>query len=327
MGVRRFSLAAEWANENHVDPGSVLTPVFSIILPTDTAARIRPVLDHLRRQSLGNSVELVVVISQAEAALLDPNEVTVVPVSSIYPLNRARAKAVRAAAGEFVFMGETHSFPGEGMFDAMKAAHEQGAIVVVPMLENKNPTGLVSWACFLNGYASWTRGRATGELDYAPLFNVSYRKSFLLSFEDELDSVMLIREDIRQRVADAKGTMFFEPAATIGHVNIARASDWLPQRVVAGRTIGSVRSASWTSGRRLAFGLAFPLIPMVLLRKHRRGIARAIRENHLSYAVLPVLALGMLFQSWGEMLGYLFGESPEAVRRYDDYEIRQLELG
>jgi hypothetical protein len=304
-----------------------VTPDFSIILPADTASRIRPVLDHLRRQSLGDSVELVVVISKAEAALLDTNEVTVVPVDSIYPLNRARAAAVRAAAGEFVFMGETHSFPGDGMFDAMKAAHDEGAIVVVPMLENENPTGLVSWACFLNGYASWTRGRNRGELDYAPLFNVSYRKSFLLGFGDSLDSVMLIREDIRQRVADAKGTMFFEPAAKIGHVNIARARDWLPQRVVAGRTIGSVRSAPWSAGRRLAFGLAFPLIPIVLLRKHRRGIARTIRENGLSYAVLPVLALGMLFQSWGEMLGYLFGDSPEAVRQYDDYEIRQLELG
>ena len=43
--------------------------------------------------------------------------------------------------------------------------------------------------------------------------------------------------------------------------------------------------------------------------------------------LIPVLALGMLFQSWGEMLGYLFGHSPQAVWRYDDYEIRQLELG
>jgi hypothetical protein len=213
------------------------------------------------------------------------------------------------------------------MFDAMKAAHERGAIVVVPMLENENPNGLVSWAGFLNGYASWTRGRERGELESAPLFNVSYRKSFLLSFGESLDSVMLIREDIKERVAAAKGTIFFEPAAKLGHVNIARGRDWLPQRVVAGRTIGSVRSASWTAARRLAFGLAFPLIPIVLLLKHRRGISRTIRENRLSYAVLPVLALGMLFQAWGEMLGYLFGESPDAIRRYDNYEIRQLELG
>ena len=327
MAVWRIPLAPESWNENHARPGSGVTPLFSIILPADTAARIRPVLDHLKRQSLGDKVELLVVIPESEGALLDPNEVTVVPVNSIYPLNRARAIAVRAAAGQFVFMGETHSFPGEGMFDAMKAAHESGAIVVVPVLENENPTGLVSWACFLNGYASWTRGRERGELQSAPLFNVSYRKSFLLSFGEALDSVMLIREDIRERVAAANGTMFFEPAATLGHVNIARARDWLPQRVVAGRTIGSVRSSSWSAGRRFAFGLAFPLIPIVLLRKHRRGIARAIRENRLSYAVLPVLTLGMLFQSWGEMLGYFFGESPEAVRRYDDYEIRQLELG
>ncbi len=303
-----------------------MTPLISIILPADTAATISPVLDHLRLQSLGHSVEVVVVIPHVEACLLAPDEVTIVPVNSIYPLNRARAVAVRAAAGKFVFMGETHSFPRPGMFDAIAAAHESGATVVVPMLENENPTGLVSWAGFLSGYASWTQGRERGELDSAPLFNVSYSKSFLLSFGESLDSVMLIREDIKRRVADAAGSMFFEPAAKVGHVNIARARDWLPQRVVAGRTIGSTRSASWARGRRFAYGLAFPLIPLVLMRKHRRGIARTMRENRLSYSVLPVLALGMYFQAWGEMLGYVLGKSPSAARRYDDYEVRQLDF-
>ena len=304
-----------------------MTAGISIILPADTAATIRPVLDHLRRQSLGDTVELLVVIPRGEAELLDPAEVTVVPVDSIYPLNRARAVAVRSAAGQYVFMGETHSFPRAGMFDVIRAAHERGATIVVPALENENPTGLVSWAGFLNGYASWTEGRERGELDSAPLFNVSYNKSFLLRFGESLESVMLIREDIRRRVSDANGSIFFEPSAKIGHVNIARARHWLPQRIVAGRTIGSVRSESWTARRRLAYGLAFPLIPLALLRKHWRGISRTIRENNVSYAVLPVLAFGMLFQAWGEMLGYVLGKSADAVRSYDNYEIRQLELG
>lgn len=303
-----------------------MKPRLSIVLPADNADRIRPVLDHLTRQSVGPVVEIVVVIPRGEAHLLDPNEVTIVPVDSIYPLNEARAHAVRAAGGEFVFMGETHSFPKPGMFDAIVAAHEHGATIVVPMLENDNPHGLVSWACFLSGYAPWAQGTERGKLDSAPLFNVSYRKSFLLSFGEELDNVMLVREDIKRRVSDANGFIFFEPAAKIGHVNIARAREWLPQKVVAGRTIGSVRSQAWPLRKRIAYGLAFPLIPAVLLRKHRRGISRTIRENRLSYGVLPVLALGMLIQGFGEMLGYMFGRSPAAGMQYDSYELRQLDL-
>lgn len=302
-----------------------MTARISIILPTDTAATIRPVLDHLRAQALGHDVELVVVIPNTEAGMLDDNEVTIVPVKSIYPLSQARAAGVHAASSQFVFMGETHSFPRVGMFRAIAAAHEDGATIVVPALENENPGGLVSWAGFLSGYASWARGRERGEIDSAPLFNVSYSKSFLLDFGESLDRVLLIREDIRRRVAAANGTIFFEPAAAIGHVNISRARDWLSQRVVAGRTIGSVRSAHWASGRRLAYAIAFPLIPVVLLRKHWRGISRTLRGNRVSHAVLPVLAFGMFFQAWGEMLGYLLGESADAVRRYDEYEVRQLE--
>lgn len=301
-----------------------MKPRISIILPTDTAATIRPVLDHLRNQSLGDDVELVVVVPDGEAAMLDQDEVTIVPVKSVYPLSGARAAGVHAAASQFVFMGETHSFPRAGMFDAIAAAHDGGATIVVPSLENANPAGLVSWAGFLSGYASWAQGRERGEIDSAPLFNVSYRKSFLLGFGESLDRVLLIREDIRRRVTAANGTIIFEPAAKIGHVNIARARDWIPQRVVAGRTIGSVRSASWPARRRLAYALAFPLIPAVLLRKHWRGITRTIRENRVSRAVLPVLVAGMFCQAWGEMLGYLMGESPSASRRYDEYEVRQL---
>jgi hypothetical protein len=301
-----------------------VTARISIILPTDTAATIRPVLDHLRNQSLGDDVELVVVIPHGEAALLDQDPVTIVAVKSVYPLSEARAAGVHAAASQFVFMGETHSFPRAGMFNAIAAAHDDGATIVVPSLENENPCGLVSWAGFLNGYASWAQGRERGEIESAPLFNVSYRKSFLLGFGESLDRVLLIREDIKRRVAAANGTIFFEPAAKIGHVNITRARDWIPQRVVAGRTIGSVRSASWPARRRFAYALAFPLIPVVLLRKHWRGIARTMRENRVSRAVLPLLVLGMFFQSWGEMLGYLMGQSPRASRSYDEYEVRQL---
>ena len=301
-----------------------MTARISIILPTDTAETIRPVLDHLRAQALGYDVELVVVIPDAEAGKLDKNEVTIVPVKSIYPLSQARAAGVHAAASEFVFMGETHSFPRAGMFKAIAAAHASGATIVVPALENENPTGLVSWAGFINGYASWARGRERGEIESAPLFNVSYRKSFLLGFGESLDRILLIREDIKRRVAAANGRIFFEPAAGIGHVNITRARDWIPQRVVAGRTIGSVRSSSWPAGRRFVYALAFPLIPAVLMRKHWRGITRTMRGNRVSRAVLPVLVLGMFFQAWGEMLGYLLGESPDAVRRYDEYEVRQL---
>jgi hypothetical protein len=303
-----------------------VTPLITIILPTDTADRIRPVLDHLGEQSLDHRVEILVVITRAEAHHLERPGVTILPVDSVYPLSSARAVGVRAAAGQYVFMGETHSFPRAGMFTAIAGAHETGATIVVPALENENPDGLVSWACFLSGYASWTGWRERGVLETAPLFNVSYLRSFLLSSGDSLGRLLLVRENISRSVAEANGTIFFEPSARIGHVNIARPREWLAQRIVAGRTIGSVRSLSWSGKRKLAFGLAFPLIPFVLLRKHWRGITRTIRGNGVSPLVVPAMMLGMFFQAWGEMLGYLLGESASAVRRYDEYEVRQLDL-
>jgi hypothetical protein len=325
MGVQRISLAPEFGDEGGGD--TTVTRRISILLPTDTAATIRPVLDRLSRQSLPDHVEIVVVIPHAEAGLLNHEGVTIAPVNSIYPLCLARAAGVRVAAGEYVFIGETHSFPRAGMFERILAAHEGGATVVVPSFENENPGGLVSWAGFLNGYASWTCWRKTGELVSAPLFNVSYRRSFLLDLGELLGSVLLTGEDMSRRVSAVNGKVIFEPGARIGHVNITRARDWLPQRVLAGRSIASVRSAHWGVGRRYAYAVASPLIPLVLMSRHWRGITGTRHENRVSQSVLPVLALGMFFQAWGEMLGYLLGESADAVRRYDEYEVRQLEYG
>ena len=190
---------------------------------------------------------------------------------------------------------------------------------------NANPGTLVSWACFINGYAPWNAGRLAGPLDYAPLFNVSYERAFLLGTGEHLATVLLSGEDMAARIESIGGRMSFEPRAMIAHVNIAESGTWLMQRVVAGRVIASVRSASWSALRRFAYAASFPLIPFVLLHRYRSSIARTIRSNDLPAVLWLILFTSMLFQAFGESLGYLSGRNEKVERRYDTYEIEQIQ--
>ena len=74
----------------------------------------------------------------------------------------------------------------------------------------------------------------------------------------------------------------------------------------------------------MAFAFGAPLIPLVLLARIRRGILRAIRKNDLSLTVVPTIALGMMVQATGEMVGYAAGASAKGSRIYDEYEVNQL---
>lgn len=335
MGVQRIPLAAERKDARRscsprvtggTQPGSAAE--ISIVLPTDTIATITPVLECLSILALGKRVEVVVVLPASEsAAALDMNAqlaVRIHEVQSLYPLSAARAAGIRAATAPYVFTGETHSFPRPGMFEALLQAHAAGNAAVVPILENANPDGVVSWAGFLNGYAEWTEGARAGEIDYAPLFNVSYDRSFLVGLGAELEHTLSSGGDMMGRLRAAGCRVWLEPRARIEHWNIVHMRNWLPQRLVAGRVIASLRSRHWPIHRRVAFALASPLIPLVLLARIRKGIARSIRQKRVPLRVVPTIALGMLIQAAGEMAGYAAGVSARASRRYDEYEVRQL---
>jgi hypothetical protein len=296
----------------------------SIILATDSVSRIRFVLDAIRSSMPQCRLEIVIVCDEDITDSLG-EAVTVVYVASVYPLAAARAAGIIAASAPRVFIGETHSVPRAGMFDGLIAAHNEGALQAVPAFENENPGTLVSWACFINGYAPWSAGRPAGPIGLAPLFNASYERDFLVGLGDALARVLMSGEDLMTRIKAVNGRATFAPRAVIGHVNISRLRSWLVQRIIAGRVIASVRSASWSVPRRMLHAIAFPLIPVVLIHRYRSSIVRTVRSNGVSWALWPLLFSGMICQAYGEALGYALGRDEESERRYDRFEIEQMD--
>ena len=299
------------------------------VLPTDTWGRIRAVVERLRRQTIPEAIELVLVVPSAAEAGLDPRDLdgldaTIVEIGRIVPLARARAAGVRASRAPFVFLGETHSFPNAEFAEAVLAAAGRGWDVIVPRFENANPKRLSSCVGFLADYGDWAWSRGEGELRAFPIFNSVYRRERLLELGDRLEAALGHGDELVLRLRKSGARAGFAPEARLAHVNVTRPGAWIGERFGTGRLIGAARARRWTLGRRLAYAAGSPAIAGVLASRWLAGARRARAEAAAPRGTGAGIVVAAAVKAAGEAVGYLFGASPEVEERTDGYEIRKL---
>jgi hypothetical protein len=305
------------------------SPRLSVILVTDTYETIRPVIERLRRQTVRERIEVVLVAPSAGAVspVHEHGEefagVRVVE-HEVADLGPERAAGIQAAAAPIVFLGETHTYPHPGFAEALIAAMGGPWSIVVPCFGNANPNGALSWSAFLFDYGRWSEGPPAGELTDAPGYNVAYRRSMLVGHGSRLPAVLENYDDWRLMVHGGGHRIYFEPAARIDHVNIARASDWVSERFASGVLVGSRRAQSWSPVRRLAYLAASVLIPPVLVWRVLPGIRRTMRRQRLPAATIPAVIASAILKAAGEVWGCLAASPRGADRRMQEYEMHKL---
>ena len=305
-------------------------PRISVILVTDHYRTIRRVLQCLRSQTAQSEIELVLVLPSGsrdegvESTLTNFARVTYVELATIHPVPHARAAGIRAASAPVVFLGETHSFPGPELAEALIAAHESTWDAVVPSLSNANPRSAWSWASFLMDYGTWSDTRRAGEIGGGPTWNVAYRKSLLMEIDDRLESAMEHGDVLAVWLQGRRARAYFEPRARLEHANVERFSDWVEQRFLAGILVAASRKRRWSGAKRFVYTAGSPLIPAVILYRLRSTVKTLLHQGTLPLTAVPALVLGTIVRSVGEAIGYVRGASPGDQPRMDEYEIHKL---
>jgi hypothetical protein len=145
----------------------------------------------------------------------------------------------------------------------------------------------------------------------------------LLAYGDRLEEMMeaetVLQFDLRRRGLQ----LGVAPAARLAHTNFAFASSWLPVMLYQGRVFAAARARPWSLAKRLLYTAASPLIPAVRLARGVRQFARAGGSKPPMTRVLPMLALGLVLDGVGQMLGYLAGPG-DAVARVAQYEFHRV---
>jgi hypothetical protein len=191
---------------------------------------------------------------------------------------------------------------------------------------NANPGNVVSWSDFLIGYGPWMSPAPAGEAPFLPGHNSSYKRDILLAYGDRLDSMLESETVLHFDLASKGHRLYIEPRARAGHLNFALWGIWLPVQFHYGRLFGGSRSAQWPWTRRLFYAAASPLIPAVRLLRSCRELLRPHRPRHMIPRLLPALALGLICDGAGQMVGYLCGisASPEELADFEYNRVRYI---
>jgi hypothetical protein len=95
---------------------------------------------------------------------------------------------------------------------------------------------------------------------------------------------------------------------------------------MGGRIFGAARSAGWSPLRRVLYALAFPVVPIVRLRRlmvlAHQSQDGVIRKTLI--AALPMVLVGLIVHAVGEAFGYMFGEGG-ALAAYARFELYRFD--
>ncbi len=302
----------------------------SAIVVTDRYRTIRRVLVSLRNQTVQGDIELVVVIPAGdrpgddEPSLDGFAAVKIVEMASIHPAPSARAAGIHAATAPIVFLGETHSFPLPGFAEALLDAHEGEWDIVVPGLSNANPETAWSWASFLMDYGTWYTTLPSGQIAGGPTWNVAYRKSLLADVAERLEIAMEHGDEMAEWLSARGVRVYFEPRAKLDHANVSMGKWWIEQRYLCGLLVANARRKRWPITKRILYVAASPLIPLVIMYRLRHAVRNLLASGNLPAGTLPILVLGTIVRTAGEVVGYIFGAKPAAQPRMDHYEVHKL---
>jgi hypothetical protein len=287
----------------------------AILVAPEGFDTIRNAIEHLRRQTALDQLEVVIVTPSAADLGADTTvlaafpRVRVVEVGCLASTGAAVAAGVRCAVAPVVVYVEDHSFPEPGWAEALITAHRQPWAAVAPTVLNANPQSVVSRAEYLLGFAPWGKGVSSGIVEALPSHQTSYKREVLLQYgvdlPDLLEHEVVLHSDLQRR-----GYQFYhEAGAKTRHVNISLFTSYLRSAWHGNRVFADHRAhhERWPTGRRLLYVLAAPLIPLVRFRRFVAAMRQVESLRELSPGVLLLAAAGLIAATHGEVVGYLFG--------------------
>jgi hypothetical protein len=280
----------------------------SYVVVTDGWEPVAELADALARQTAAEELELVLV---SDRELRPPSSPIV--VRTILDERASRASGVRNAAGEIIALGETHVVPSPDWAGAALAAHDAGAVVVLPRMRNANPGTALSWASFLMDYGRYVADAS--ETTQVPTYNATVLRTALLALPDLEESLLPgVALDHALRASGAAVVQL--EGATLAHLNVDRPRSWAHERVLAGFLLARRRRAAFGRARRVVYALASPLIAIVLFAR-----ALPVPRDGAPRGTVAALALGCVLVGVSEGLGYVAPDgSGDAERRMLEYE-------
>lgn len=291
-----------------------MTSRLSVVLVAGAQrGRAQRVLDALSRQTVVDSIELIVVDLFENGARLDVAPCLTHVYASRPDIKRwgaARAAGVRLATGEVVGFIEDHCFPEPEWAEMLIDAYRGPWAAVGYAFTNANPQTFISRASLLARYGQFAHPAHPGRAPLVSGNNVSYRRELLLSFGSELDGLLTIDFNLQELLGKRGLPLLVEARARAAHQNFSSfARDsitgyWYCRLLAARR----VETQGWHWARRFVHGIGAPVgSPAIRLARLLMSLRGRRSLWPQAAASIPVILGWYVTDALGESLGYLLG--------------------
>lgn len=225
-----------------------------------------------------------------------------------------RARGLAAAAGSIVALVEDHGQPDRHWARAaVETLRASSAAGVGGAIEN-GVDSVLNWAVYFCDFGRYQNPLDEGPTVSASDANVAYQRAALEAIRDGWEQAFhetRVNWELRQRGQ----TLASAPRMVVRQVRQGlRLGPALRERMIWGRSYAASR-CRLLGAKRWLYAALTPLLPAILVLRMTRTVRAKGRLGREFLRALPLIVFLQLAWSWGEMLGYLTGESGLAARR------------
>lgn len=215
---------------------------------------------------------------------------------------------IEASRGKIVALLVESCVPNPDWIDQVLRLHRSEVPVIGGAIDLSPDSSFLDSAVYFCRYSRYMPPFAAQYLDDLPGTNCSYKRATLEGLQEEISDGFwetFIHEKLRNR----GDHLLCDPNILVRYSGSTSGLSFLRTRFAHGRKFAARRATGLNWRQRTLRALAFPLVPVLMLRRiaGRVWARRTYRARFMACA--PLVTVFLTAWSAGESLGYVFGPS------------------
>ncbi len=293
----------------------------ALLVIGDSREHAQRALDSLYRQTIADSIEIIVVDLKTDDAppLKVSTSVTTTYLNPERGTTWAAGRAIAAKIAEAPVLAfiEGHCVAEPEWAAALVNAHRQPYAAVGYAFTNPYPESYLSRATLTSKYGCWLHPTTSRVTKVLPCGNVAYKREDLLALGDQLEALLTPDFVVHERFNERGAGMYVESGAVVAHNSLVKLSQLLASSFLFCRVLASkrVESQRWTRGRQIFYGIATPVVsPCVAVWRLFASRSETPSDWASLTAYLPVVVAKGVASALGEATGYLLGAGRSEIQ-------------
>lgn len=222
--------------------------------------------------------------------------------------DRRRAVGLNLVRGRLIAMTEDLAVPAEDWISQIMTAHKTQPYSVIGGVIDNAIDRPMNWALYYCDFGRFGSPLSARNAEYVSDINVSYKREAIQCVRDIWQEAYH-ETTVHWAMRDRGIVLRLDPALKVyqhrPQISLAEA---VGQRAEWGRIFAETRVAEIGFGKRVFLAVFSPLLPILLLLRIFKHMLRQGRTVGQIATALPIAFCLLAGWSWGELMGYAFGE-------------------